>query len=112
MATGVELYEALRATVGDQAARMIAEALPMNDEIATKSDIEGLRSEVDVFRSVLRSDFDALRSAVRSDLERSEDRMSARLSGMEARIFRWMLGFFATLWVSNAALIVTLLVKR
>jgi hypothetical protein len=71
MATSLELYEALKSHVGDEAARMIAERLPMSEQVATKGD----------------------------------------LHAMEARIFRWMLGFFATLWVGNAALIVTIVLK-
>jgi hypothetical protein len=31
MNTGLELYEALKPTVGEEAAKLIAEALPMND---------------------------------------------------------------------------------
>jgi len=61
---------------------MIAEALPMSDRVATKSDI------------------DALQIATRADLH-----------AMEARIFRWMIGFFATLWVSSAAMIVAIVMK-
>ena len=80
MATGLELYEALKPTIGEEAAKMMAEALPMTDRIATKSDLERL--------------------AEKSDLH-----------AMEARMFRWMLGFFATLWLGNAALIVTIVLK-
>jgi hypothetical protein len=80
MATGVDLYKALRPKVGEVAARMIAEALPMTDRVATKSDLGEL---------VTKSD----------------------LHAMEARIFRWMLGFFATLWLGNAGVIVTLLIR-
>jgi hypothetical protein len=71
MSTSLELYEALKDHVGEDAARMIAERLPMSEQVATKGD----------------------------------------LHAMEARIFRWMLGFLATLWVGNAALIVTIVLK-
>lgn len=80
MATGLELYEALKPTVGEDAARMIAEAPPMTDRVATKADLE--------------------------DLARRGD-----LHVLEARMFRWMLGFFATLWLGNVALIVTIVLK-
>lgn len=71
MVTALELYEALKPTVGEEAARMMAERLSTTEEVATKAD----------------------------------------LHTMEARIFRWMLGFFATLWLGNAALIVTIVLK-
>jgi hypothetical protein len=83
MATGLEIYEAFKPTVGEEAARMLAEALPMSDQIATKADLE------------------ILRVATRADLQE-----------MKSDIFRWMLGFFATLWIGNAGLIVTLLLRH
>lgn len=75
MTTTLQLYEALKGHVGEEAARMIAEALPLSDRVVTESYLD------------------------------------ARLGGLEARLFRWMLGFFATLWLSNVGVIVTLLVK-
>lgn len=75
MATGLELYEALKPSVGEEAARMIAEVLPFSDRLVTKADLD------------------------------------ARLGQMEARMFRWMLGFFATLYLGMAGMIVTMLVK-
>jgi len=86
MATGLELYEALKPTVGEEAARMIAEALPMSDRVATKSDID-----------------DAI--------ARLELCIDARLGAFEGRIFRYMLGFFATLWVALAGMIVAIITK-
>jgi hypothetical protein len=71
MASGLELYEALKPTLGVEAARMIAEALPMSEQVATKAD----------------------------------------LHAMEARIFRWMLGFFSMLYLGMAGMIVTMIVK-
>lgn len=71
MVTALELYDALKPHVGEEAARMIAQRLAMEEQPATKGD----------------------------------------LNAMEARIFRWMLGFFATLWLGNAALIVTIVLK-
>ena len=82
MTTGLELYEALKPTVGEEAARMIAEALPMTERVAMKTDIEALGLRVE-----------------------------SRISATEARMFRWMLGFFATLWLGNAGLIVTIVLK-
>lgn len=44
--TNIELYEALKAPVGDEAARMIAEVVPAAGELATKTDIADLRAEM------------------------------------------------------------------
>ncbi len=97
MATGLEIHEAFKPTVGEEAARMLAETLPMNEQIATKSDVAAVRADV----VAVRADIDILRVASRADLQE-----------MKSDIFRWMLGFFATLWIGNAGLIVTLLLKH
>jgi hypothetical protein len=44
--TNIELYEALRAPVGDEAARMIAEVVPAAEDLATKTDLADLRAEM------------------------------------------------------------------
>lgn len=46
MATHVELYEALKPYVGEEAAEMIAEVVPPSSELATKTDIAELRIEI------------------------------------------------------------------
>jgi hypothetical protein len=86
LATGLELYEALKPTVGEEAARVIAEALPMTDRVATNSDIDAA-------------------------VERLEARLDARLGTFEARLFRWILGFFATLWIAMTGMIVAIVTK-
>ena len=82
MTTALELYEALKEHVGEGAARMIAEALPLSDRVVTESYLDARLGGLE-----------------------------GRMGQMEARIFRWMLGFFATLWVSNVGVIVTLILK-
>jgi hypothetical protein len=72
---------------------MIAEALPLTDRVATKSDLLQ-------YQEILLAQMDTRLGA-----------MDGRLGAMEARIYRWMLTFFATLWLGNAGVIVTLLVK-
>ena len=46
MNSHVELYEALKPTVGEEAARMIANVIPAAAELATKQDVERLRTEI------------------------------------------------------------------
>ena len=45
-ASHVELYEALKPHIGEQAAGMIAEVIPPAANLATKEDIESLRGEI------------------------------------------------------------------
>lgn len=44
--TNIELYEALKEPVGEDAARMIAEVVPSADDLATKQDLAELRAEM------------------------------------------------------------------
>lgn len=59
MTTNVELYEALKPHVGQEAAGMIAEVVPPARDLATKLDIADVRQEIsDVRREIsdLRAD--------------------------------------------------------
>jgi hypothetical protein len=86
MATGLELYEALKPTVGEEAAKMIAEALPMSERIATKSDLERLAEHFD-------------------------QKLDAKLSALESRIYQRMLTFNITLFLGLAGMIVAIVLK-
>lgn len=72
MATvNLELYEALKKTLDEEAPRMIAEVVPEARNLATKE-----------------------------DLERVEHRLERRIDQLESRMFRWTLTFFVPLWVA------------
>lgn len=45
--TNIELYEALKQNLNEDAARMIAEVVPKATDLATKSDISELKSHID-----------------------------------------------------------------
>ncbi len=51
MTTNVELYEALKPHVGQEAAGMIAEVVPPARDLATKQDIAEVRKEIADFRA-------------------------------------------------------------
>lgn len=72
MAHTIELYDALRERLGDNTARMLAEAIPTERELATKTDIESLRL------------------ATKADIQ-----------GLRADLMRWMLLFFVPLWIGT-----------
>lgn len=44
--TNIELYEALKKDLNDEAVRMIAEVVPKAEDMATKADIAGLRIDI------------------------------------------------------------------
>jgi hypothetical protein len=72
--TNIELYEELKKSVTEEAARMIAEVVPNADDLATKSDIARLEGEF---------------AAVRTDIARLGESLSDR-----------MLRYFVPLWIA------------
>lgn len=85
MPTTVELYEALKDTVGNEAARMIADAIPQAADLATKVDIASLREGMEQLRG--------------------------EIHAAEARITRWMLTFFIPLWAGVWATVLAIVLK-
>ena len=81
--TNVELYEALKGSIPDEAARMIAEAFPQAREIATKHDIAEL-----------------------------ETRLSARMDALHGTTLRWMFGLFVPMWMGTWATVVAVVLKN
>ncbi len=54
MPTHIELYEALKPTIGEEPARLIAEAVPAAQELATKADLQVLRTDLAEFKAEMR----------------------------------------------------------
>lgn len=85
----VELYEALKGPVGEKAARMIAEIVPVAADVARKQDIHELRSE-------MREGFANLRT---------------EMQAINNRTIRWILGVTIPLWVGTWGMMATILVR-
>lgn len=90
MAMSLELYDNLKGEIGEKAARVIAEAIPPGDHLATQAAME--------------RGFEQVRAEIKSGLE-----------GLETRLMRWMLSFFVPLWLgvygTLAAVVITLIVR-
>lgn len=82
--SNVELYEALKGSIREAAARMIAEVVPPSRELATKTDIANVLTELAVLRGEVKS---------------------------IARLQQWMLGFFVPLWVGTFGTVVAVVLK-
>lgn len=89
MSTKIELYERLREHIPEPAARMIAEEMPFESQLATKNDL------VD-----------------------TEKRLSERIHGVELSVeqlrssmFRWQLLFFVPLWIGVYGTLVAILFR-
>ncbi len=145
MTTNVELYEALRDRIGEEAARMIAESVPPARELATRADVgasesalrrdlvdmrDGLRGEMGTLRNELRGEMGTLRdefrvematlrdevradmSGLREDMAAMRGELLAAIKGTEAGLMRWMLTFFAPLWLGVWGTLVVIVLTR
>lgn len=78
--TNIELYEALKRDLNEDAARMIAEVVPPAANVATKSDIAELKAEL------------------KTDMARLEARMSDFEARLARNMNRWGAFFVIPLW--------------
>lgn len=97
--TNVELYEALKDSIPERAARMIAEAFHPASELATRSDLvevrAALKQEIAEVRTEMREGFAELRAQIQS-LARMQQRM-------------W--GFFVPMWVGTFGTLIAVVLK-
>ena len=94
--TNVELYEALKPTVGEEAARMIAEIFPAARELATKDDVNAVRREVDLLRGEMREGFAQVRTEIHAE----------RVS-----MFKWLFAFMIPVWAGSIGTALAVLLK-
>jgi hypothetical protein len=86
--TNVALYEALKPTIGEEAARMIAEVVPPTRDLATKADLAALE---------LNARFAA---------------MEGRMHAEATRTIKWIVGVFVPVWGATWGGIVALVLMR
>lgn len=77
--SNVELYEALRGSIPDNAARMIAEAFHPARDLVTKHDL---------------ADF-------RTDFLKETARLESTMEQLHSSTLRWMLGLFVPIWAAT-----------
>jgi hypothetical protein len=82
--TNVELYEALKRSIPEEAARLIAEGYPRAADQATKADISGVLAEI----AGLRGEIKAV-----------------------ARVQNWMLGLFVPLFAGTWGTVIAVVLK-
>ena len=80
--TNIELYEALKKDLNEDAARMIAEVVPAAQDLATKADVAAV-----------------------------ELRLQARFDQLESRMLRWTLTFFVPLWAGVFGVLIAIVTK-
>ena len=111
MVTNLDLYEALKAKLGEKAARMVADVVPAAGDLATRADlsqeIAAVRDDLSREIAAVRDDLREESKSVRADIGRLE----VKLAQMETRLLRWTLTFFVPLWVSMLATMWALLLR-
>lgn len=80
--TNIELYEELKKSLTEPAARMIAEVVPLSEKVATTDHIAGL--------------------------DRRLDQVDRRFDQLETKMYRWTVTFFVPMWVGVFAVLVAI----
>lgn len=92
-----ELYEALKPSLGEKAAEMIAAVVSRDP--ATRADIALLRADIEALETRLEAKMDSLESRLEAKIDRSFQTM------------RWMLTFMIPVWAGTWGMVLTLLLK-
>ena len=95
--SNVELYEALKPTVGEEAARLMANVIPPAENLATRLDVSEAKADV------------------KAAIAKTNDRISRVETKMEANtkdLMRWMLVLFVPVWAGTWGTIVAVLLKH
>jgi hypothetical protein len=98
--TNIELYEALKKDVSEESARMIAEAVPKAENIATRDDVHMAVTDV--------------RTAITEVVQRlntMEVYFERRFAEAERRTFRYAMIFGGPLWAAMIAALVKIVLK-
>ena len=83
-----EIYEALvEAGTSEEKAKAAAGVVPVIDSLATKTDLQELRSGMKADMQVLRSDMQVLRSDMKADLQELRSEMQAELKVLKFAVF-------------------------
>ena len=96
MTTKIEFYRELRQHLPDEAARLIADEMPTESQLATKEDLLATREDIRSTRDEMRVGFNAL---------------ALEIERVRSSTFRWALGFFVPLWVGVYATLLAILVR-
>jgi hypothetical protein len=103
--THVELYRALEPHVGEEAAQLIADAVPPAANLATKEDLAGATADLRKEMAAMGVDLRTEMAAMRADLR-------LEIAGLRSDIFRWNLVFFVPLWLGVWGTLAAFVVKE
>jgi hypothetical protein len=105
--SNVELYEALKGSVPDKAARLIAEAFPAAKDLATKPYVDQKFAEVDRKFAEVDQKF----AGLRGEMLEGFAMLRAEIHIEATRTMRWMFGLFVPVWAATLGTLVLALSK-
>lgn len=105
--TNIELYEALKKDVSEEAARMIAEAVPKASELATKADIARLEHVTKADIAAVKDDIARLERTIHA----TEDRLKSYIDSRLLRFTAMILVPVVVSTLGTVAALLTLVVK-
>ncbi len=112
MATNVELYEALKPSIGTEAAKMIAEVVPPTRELATRADVESARyatsADIASVRTELKDEIASVRTelkdeitSVRTELKDEIASLCVEMHAGTVLTIKWVVGAMIPLYVGT-----------
>ena len=117
--TNVALYEALKPTIGEEAARMIAEVVPPTRDLATKGDVAALVHDISALEAATKREFAELRGEMNERFAEARGEMNTRFAEADGRrheestrTIKWLLGVFVPVWVASWGSMLALVASR
>jgi hypothetical protein len=111
--THVQLYEALKPSVGEEAARMMADVVPPAENLATRDYIDAVRAALEIKIAELHTKIAEVVGEMREGFAKVEAgfaTLDAKIEAEGKHTLRWMIGLFIPLWGATfGAMIIALL---
>jgi hypothetical protein len=95
------------AGMGEREARALAEGLDqaLREEVATKSDVAAVKTDLAAVKAELKGDIAALRTELKADIAAVRTELKADISAVKHDMLRWMVGMaFAQVGLTVALL--------
>ena len=102
--TNVELYEALKESIGEDAARMIAEVVPPSRDVALRADVLAVRADVDALAADVRERFAMVYqefAKVRGEMREGFALVRADMHADRVSTLKWMIAMFVPVWLGS-----------
>jgi len=128
--SNVELYEALKSKIGEEAARLMANVIPAAENLATKDDLSetkgALRYELAETKAELKAEIVGTKAELKAQIADTKAELTSQIADVGVQVarldtkieasaketMRWMLMFFIPVWAGTWGTVVAVLLKR